>query len=168
MLPVNTKRFVIIGRKSFDILCEGKKLDRIRISKNGCGNRVSITLSKNEVSWIIDAMRDFYWNKGRNICGKNVKDRHRHLYLVLMWNRSDVLVLLEEQEKSTKRIFIPDGYGAGGWWRFIKSVFELVEIPLVNTFAEKTDKICSSNILALEALVPPLLSICCPNCTHSF
>lgn len=48
--------------------------------------------------------------------------------------RGRALVLSDEREKSTRRIFIPDGYEAGGWWRFMKAISELSEIPLVNPF----------------------------------
>jgi len=45
----NSKRFILIGRKSFDIVCEGKNLDGLRIFANGRGNKISIGLNKKEV-----------------------------------------------------------------------------------------------------------------------
>lgn len=73
MLSVNARRFVLIGRKSFNIVCEGKKLDGLRISENQMENRVSITLNKDEVAWIVHILSDFYWNKGGETWGKTKK-----------------------------------------------------------------------------------------------
>lgn len=65
MLLKNIKRLVHIGRNTFDIVFGGKKLDGLRIYENRRGIRISITLNKREVDWIVESLSNFYWNKGR-------------------------------------------------------------------------------------------------------
>lgn len=52
---------------------KAKKLDGLRISENQMENRVSITLNKDEVAWIVHILSDFYWNKGGETWGKTKK-----------------------------------------------------------------------------------------------
>lgn len=56
-------------------------------------------------------------------------------------------MLSEEMENHTKKIFIPDGYKAGGWLavptqvhEIMRSIFELAEVSLVNPYKKKTEK----------------------------
>lgn len=50
-------------------------------------------------------------------------------------------MLSEEREKSIKRIFIADGFEAGGWWRVMKSIFEIAEVLVVNPFKKLGDNV---------------------------
>lgn len=95
---------------------------------------MSISLKKEEVNWLIEALSDFYWNQGGKTWGKNMK-RKTHLFMALGWNqRHQYIVTSEEKGKSIKRIFIPKGIEAGGWWQIMKSISELAEVPFVNPF----------------------------------
>lgn len=40
--------FLLIDRKSFDVVCKGKNIDGLRISENGRGFRASIFLEEGE------------------------------------------------------------------------------------------------------------------------
>lgn len=168
MLSVNNKRFILIVGKSFDIICNRKKLDGLRIYENGRGNRISIHLNKLEVEWLIENLKDFYWNRGKDSWGRNIKGQHRQLFLALVWKRRGRnLVLSEEREGSVKIIFIPDGFESGGWWRTMKAIFELTETPLKNPFLEHSDHtrpICRS---CQVQFVSSHISLCCPNCKHT-
>lgn len=58
------KKFILIDSKLFDIAWVSKKMNSLKISKNGHDFRISILLDKNEVRWLIEILSDFYWNKG--------------------------------------------------------------------------------------------------------
>lgn len=110
------RKFVLIECKSFDVVCEGKSLDGLQINENGRGNRISIALNESEVKWLVEALNDFYWLKGGATWAKKLIGDTRKLFIVLCWNRRGrILVLSEENGRSVKRIFIPEGYEAGGW-----------------------------------------------------
>lgn len=64
------KKLFVIENKSFDVACEGRRMEGIRISKNGRAFRVSISLEK-ETAWLIDAFEDFYWKNGGKTWGKH-------------------------------------------------------------------------------------------------
>lgn len=78
-----------------------------------------------------------------------------------------MLVLSEQKDRANKRMFIPEGFQAEGWWRFMKSVFELPETPLAHP--DKRGSI-------FQASVPPVLEFAptwsaalgCPQCKFDF
>lgn len=47
------RQFLVIDKKSFDVVREGRKTDGIRISENGKGFWVMISLKEEEVVWLI-------------------------------------------------------------------------------------------------------------------
>lgn len=70
------------------------------------------------------------WGKCRN-------GRYHSLSLALGWNkRGRFLVMSEMWGKRHRRNFIPEGIEVGGWWRIMKSIFELAEVPIVNPFKD--------------------------------
>lgn len=73
------RKFVMIDRKSFDVVYEGKNMDRLRINKNRRGFIVSISLEEREVRWLMDALEEFYWRKGGKTRGKNMEGRNHNL-----------------------------------------------------------------------------------------
>lgn len=81
-----SKRFILVDWKSFDVACDGKKLDGSRISENGRGSRTTISLNKAEAKWLVDALSDFYWLKSGVMRGKKLIDNAQHLYIVLCRN----------------------------------------------------------------------------------
>lgn len=50
-------RDAVIENKSFDVVCERKKANEIRVSKNGRSCRVSITFWEDEVKWLLWALQ---------------------------------------------------------------------------------------------------------------
>lgn len=54
------RKFVVIDKKSFDIVSERCQVEGVRISEHGRGFRVSIALDEEEVMWLMEALEDFY------------------------------------------------------------------------------------------------------------
>lgn len=104
------KKFVMIETKSFDFVSEGKNMKGMRISEHYRGFRVSISLEKEEVEWLVEVLGDLYCCGGGNTLGKKWPRKMHDLWLAMRWNRSGrYLVLTEEKGNEVKQIFIPDG-----------------------------------------------------------
>lgn len=58
--------------KSFDVICEGRKMEGMRICENGKGFQFLISLEE-EVAWIIGAFEDFLLEKERKTWGKHMQ-----------------------------------------------------------------------------------------------
>lgn len=92
----NDRKYLAIDNM-FSIVSEGKRLDSMRISENGRGFWTSISLDKNEVGWLLDALEDFYWRKGGIPSAKHF----------LGWNKRGMYMVLSELwGREAKRIFI--------------------------------------------------------------
>lgn len=50
MMPWNGRNFLIVDNTSFDLLCEGRRMDEMKICENSKGFLVSILLVKKEVN----------------------------------------------------------------------------------------------------------------------
>lgn len=54
-------------------------MEGMRISENGRGFGVSISLVKEDVAWLVEALKDFYWRKGGKYWGNNKMGRNHKL-----------------------------------------------------------------------------------------
>lgn len=79
-------------------------------------------------------------------------------------------MLPEEKSRSVKKIFIPDSFEVGGWWRAIKIIFELTDTSLKNLFTQHSEQIafvieesCSQQVQT----EPTHFSIFCLKCQYS-
>lgn len=54
---------MVIDNKSLDVVCEGKKANKIRVSEKERDFRVSITFLEDEVQWLLGVLQEFYWTK---------------------------------------------------------------------------------------------------------
>lgn len=105
-----------------------------------------------DVNWLIEILGDFYWNKGDKTWGKIRNDQNHRLSLVLGWNRRGrFLVMTEERGNKPKRIFFLEGIEARRWWRFMKSIFKLAEVPIINPF-KNLSRSLQSQFLTLSSL----------------
>lgn len=57
-MVVQRRKFLVTENKSFDVVCEGRKMEGLRITENGRGFRVSISLEEEDVVWLLDALED--------------------------------------------------------------------------------------------------------------
>lgn len=92
------RKFFLVDRKSFDVIRNGKLLDGLRLCKNGKGFRVTISLVKKEVTWLVDSLSGFYWYKGGVMWGKKLMGCNRTLWLALYWNWNGRFLVLSEQK----------------------------------------------------------------------
>lgn len=67
-MVVGRRRFLLIERKLFDIVAEGKGL---RIFENGRGFQKSSFYQKEKADWLMDCFREFRWEKGGVMWGKS-------------------------------------------------------------------------------------------------
>lgn len=52
--------------------------------------------------------------------------------------------MTEVRGRNRKKIIIPEGYEAGGWWKLMKTIFELAGIPLSNPDLKKKKKVAAA------------------------
>lgn len=79
--------------------------------------------------------------------------------------------MIEERGNKPKRIFFLEGIGAGVWWHFMKFVFELTEVAIVNPFKKsESETIDSSKLPNFEQPTTRQSpsSFRCPHCNHGF
>lgn len=127
-MSIRCRKFVMIERKTFDLVNEGEDLKCLRISENSWGFRASIPREKEEFEWLLDSLEDFYWRKGQDFWRRSKVGHGSRFGIVLGWNRRGrFLILSEVRGKYAKQIIIPDGLEEGGWWEIMRFAFELAE-----------------------------------------
>lgn len=56
----NGQRFLVIDNKSFDMNCEDRRTEGLRICEKAQDFRTIIFLEKAEVDWLLTVLEDFY------------------------------------------------------------------------------------------------------------
>lgn len=74
------RRFIAIESKSFDLVCEGRKVDCLQISENGRGFYRSIYLDKYEYAWLLDALDEFWWRRKPRVWAKHLVKKNYELW----------------------------------------------------------------------------------------
>lgn len=104
------RRYLYMENKSFDLCCDGKKADGLRITENERGFKRLIFLDKEEFVWFLDALGDFWWKSKLGTWAKNFVRRNYKIWLTYGSNwRGKYLNLSVQGGRSVKRIFFPGG-----------------------------------------------------------
>lgn len=93
-MALNKQKFLRIDRKTFNIICEGRNNDELRICEDGRGFKISILLEDKDVKWLMDSLEDFYWRKGEIMWEKHRTGRNHKLWVALGCNRSSEYLVL--------------------------------------------------------------------------
>lgn len=167
MLLPGERKCLTVENKSFDLICEGRRAEGLRVCENGKGFRVSIFLEKGEVEWLLDALKDFYWSN-QVPWANRMSSRNRVFWISFGRNRRGLyLVLSEVLEKKVNKIFIPEGEQGRGWWIFINMAFELAERKMVHSDAFSKSKSKKGEVFCLKGAQTQLWNACfhCPHCS---
>lgn len=75
----------------------------------------------------MEVLKEFFWVNGEHFWGCNKKRKSHELLVALGRNRGGkFLVLTEKKGEEVKCIFALKGKEAGGWWRLLAMVAEVV------------------------------------------
>lgn len=72
MLLLNRRKFLAIESKTFDLICEGRRVDGLRIYENRKGYEISISLDKGEVKWLLMPLTP----RPTHLCKASIQCRH--------------------------------------------------------------------------------------------